>query len=80
MSALTQNHLRQLDLRSKRQSLKISLFGNLMDDFMKCQRLRCIEESRLALEGENSQIEQSQEVILNASPKDVDGKSGRLRF
>jgi hypothetical protein len=49
-----------------------------MDDFMKYQRLRCIEESRLALEGENSQTEHNQNSSLKDNLRVVGQKSGRI--
>lgn len=52
---LTIDKLRQLELKSKRQALNISLFGTLVDDYMKCAKLSNPEESRLGLdEAENA--------------------------
>ena len=52
---LTIDKLRQLELKSKRQALNISLFGTLVDDYMKWAKLSNPEESRLGLdEAENA--------------------------
>lgn len=45
---LTTDNLRQLELRNKRQSMKISLFGGIVEDYMKCSKATKPEESRLA--------------------------------
>ena len=80
VSNLNPDQLRQLELKNKRQALGISLFGTLVDDFMTCPKPRFIEESRLAMEGEELSKQNNAQFDLGLAGSKYTSKLGKFTF